>query len=266
MFEDCGNCIAMEQSGHIIKRESNGAILEYLKMGKEWRKQEVRQRTGDLDRKRIIEILLPPVIAFLVNSAVYWGAPRLTDTSEYHNLSLALDTKIPLIPAFILVYFGCYIFWVINYLLVSLREEEIKYRFFTADLYARIICFLFFVFYPTTNVRPELVGNGIFVQGMHFLYQIDEPVNLFPSIHCMASWFCCIGIRGDKKVPVWYKIVSVMIAVLVFISTLVTKQHVIVDVIGGVAVAELTWFVSCRTNGWKIYRNLVRKAGGENGK
>ena len=199
----------------------------------------MRQRTGDLDRKRIIEILLPPVIVFLVNSAVYWGAPRLTDTSEYHNLSLALDTKIPLIPVFILVYFGCYIFWVINYLLVSLREEEIKYRFFTADLYARIICFLFFVFYPTTNVRPELVGNGIFVQGMRLLSQIDKPVNLFPSIHCMASWFCCIGIRGDKKVPVWYKIVSVMIAVLVFISTLVTKQHVIVDVIGGVAVAEL---------------------------
>lgn len=66
----------------------------------------MRQRTGDLDRKRIIEILLPPVIVFLVNSAVYWGAPRLTDTSEYHNLSLELDTKIPLIPAFILVYFG----------------------------------------------------------------------------------------------------------------------------------------------------------------
>ena len=57
-----------------------------------------------------------------------------------------------------------------------------------------------------------------------------------------------------------------MIAVLVFVSTLVTKQHVIVDVIGGVVVAELTWLVSCRTNGWKIYRNLVHKAGGENGK
>lgn len=105
----------------------------------------------------------------------------MADTGECHNLSLALDAKIPLIPAFILVYFGCYIFWVINYLLISLREEEIKYRFFTADLYARIICFLFFVFYPTTNVRPELVGNGIFVQGMRFLYQIDKPVNLFPS-------------------------------------------------------------------------------------
>ena len=102
---------------------SNGAIRLHHKMGKEWRKQEVRQRTGNLDRKRIIEILLPPVIVFLVNSAVYWGAPRLADTGECHNLSLALDAKIPLIPAFILVYFGCYIFWVINYLLISLREE-----------------------------------------------------------------------------------------------------------------------------------------------
>ena len=125
----------------------------------------MRQRTGDLDRKRIIEILLPPVIVFLVNSAVYWGAPRLTDTSEYHNLSLALDTKIPLIPAFILVYFGCYIFWVINYLLVSLREEEIKYRFFTADLYARIICFLFFVFYPTTKYSLQGTTQGRYLTG-----------------------------------------------------------------------------------------------------
>ena len=32
------------------------------------------------------------------------------------------------------------------------------------------------------------------------------------------------------------------------------------------ALFTATWFVSCRTNGWKIYRNLVRKAGGENGK
>ena len=210
--------------------------------------------------------LFPLVFSFVFNCLVYSGSRAVAGSWYHHNIESNLDLRLPFLPQFLIIYFGCYIFWVINYLLVSLREEEIKYRFFTADLYARIICFLFFVFYPTTNVRPELVGNGIFVQGMHFLYQIDEPVNLFPSIHCMASWFCCIGIRGDKKVPVWYKIVSVMIAVLVFVSTLVTKQHVIVDVIGGVAVAELTWLVSCRTNGWKIYRNLVRKVGGENGK
>ena len=85
---------------------SNGAIRLHHKMGKEWRKQEVRQRTGNLDRKRIIEILLPPLIAFLVNSAVYWGAPRLKDIGEYHNLSLALDAKIPLYGKLVLLYWN----------------------------------------------------------------------------------------------------------------------------------------------------------------
>ena len=207
--------------------------------------------------ERRIEILLPLAITFLVNSVVYWGAPRLTGDRQFHDLSLPIDSYVPLMPAFIVIYFGCYIFWVVNYVIVALREEKKKYQFFTADFYARMICLLFFVFFPTTNTRPELVGDGIFIQGMKFLYQIDAPVNLFPSIHCMASWFCCIGLRGDKQIPKWYKWVSKIIAVLVFISTLATKQHVFVDILGGVAVAEITWFVSCHTDGWKIYRKLA---------
>lgn len=166
-----------------------------------------------------------------------------------------------MMPVFLIIYFGCYLFWVVNYFLISLREKEIKYKFFTADFYARIICFLFFVFFPTTNVRPELTGDGIFIRGMRFLYEVDAPVNLFPSIHCMASWFCCIGLRGDKSVPGWYKKLSMVIAALVFVSTLTTKQHVFVDVLGGVAVAELTWWISCRTGGWKVYRGLVEGYG-----
>ena len=207
--------------------------------------------------KKRIEILLPLAITFLVNSVVYWGAPRLTGDRKFHDLSLSLDSQIPLMPAFLVIYFGCYIFWVVNYVIVASREGEQKYRFFTADFYARIVCLLFFVFFPTTNTRPELVGDGIFIQGMRFLYQVDAPVNLFPSIHCMASWFCCIGLRGDERIPKWYKWMSKIIAVLVFVSTLTTKQHVFVDIIGGVAVAEITWFVSCHTDGWKIYQKLV---------
>lgn len=208
--------------------------------------------------KKRIEILLPLAITFLVNSAVYWGAPRLTGDRKFHDLSLPVDSQVPLMPVFLIIYFGCYIFWVVNYVIVALREEKKKYQFFTADFYARIVCLLFFVFFPTTNTRPELAGDGIFIQGMRFLYQVDAPVNLFPSIHCMASWFCCIGLRGDERIPGWYKGMSKVLAVMVFVSTLATKQHVFVDIIGGVAVAEATWFVSCHTDGWKIYQKMVR--------
>ena len=209
--------------------------------------------------EELCKIVLPPLFTFVVNSLVYWGAPLIVGTGRSHNLSGGLDELVPFMPAFIIIYFGCYIFWVVNYLMVAFYEDENKYRFYTADFYARLICLAFFVFFPTTNTRPELTGNGIFIRAMQFLYTVDKPVNLFPSIHCMASWFCCIGLRKCKEIPEWYKLMSVLIAISVFISTLATRQHVLWDVAGGIGVAELTWFISNRTNGWKTYQRLNEK-------
>ena len=209
--------------------------------------------------EELCKIVLPPLFTFVVNSLVYWGAPLIVGTGRSHNLSGGLDELVPFMPAFIIIYFGCYIFWVVNYLMVAFYEDENKYRFYTADFYARLICLAFFVFFPTTNTRPELTGHGIFIRAMRFLYTVDKPVNLFPSIHCMASWFCCIGLRKCKEIPEWYKLMSVLIAISVFISTLATRQHVLWDVAGGIGVAELTWFISNRTNGWKTYQRLNEK-------
>lgn len=103
---------------------------------------------------------------------------------------------------------------------------------------SRIICFSIFLLFPTTNIRPDIVGGGIWNEGMRLLYRIDAADNLFPSIHCLVSWFCYIGIRGEKKIPKWYKWTSCLIAVAVFISTLTTKQHVIIDVIAGVVIMK----------------------------
>ena len=121
----------------------------------------------------------------------------------------------------------------------------------------RFVCFVCFVFFPTTNTRPELTGSDIFTGAVCFLYQIDKPVNLFPSIHCMASWFCCIGLRKCENVPKWYQNLSEIIAVLVFISTLALRQHVLVDVFSGILVAEVTWQISRRTNGYRIYQRII---------
>ena len=75
--------------------------------------------------------------------------------------------------------------------------------------------------------------------GMIWLYSIDAADNLFPSIHCLVSWFCFLGIRGRQEIPKWYQYLSCVIAVCVFLSTLMTKQHVVWDVAGGVILAQI---------------------------
>lgn len=94
---------------------------------------------------------------------------------------------------------------------------------------------------------------------MKFLYWVDDADNLFPSIHCLVSWFCYIGIRGRKEIPKWYQNCSCATAIIVFLSTLTTKQHVIVDIIGGVVIAELTLFTARKTNWYCWYMKIWEK-------
>ena len=108
------------------------------------RKEEMRSKLKTVSLKTWLEILLPPAFTFLVNSLVYWGAPLLRTGIPVHNLSGRLDELVPFLPPFIIVYFGCYAFWVVNYLIIAVQEKEHRYRFFTADLYSRLICFVCF--------------------------------------------------------------------------------------------------------------------------
>ena len=76
---------------------------------------------------------------------------------------------------------------------------------------------------------------------MKLLYSVDAVDNLFPSIHCLVSWFCWIGIRKRPDIPMLQRYFSLAVAVAVCLSTLTTKQHVITDVIGGVALAKVSY-------------------------
>ena len=80
------------------------------------------------------------------------------------------------------------------------------------------------------------------------LYQMDAAVNLFPSIHCMDSWFCVVVLRNIRKVPGWYMTITWIWAAAICASTLFTKQHGILDVAAGIALAELSYICVIR---WK---------------
>ena len=155
-----------------------------------------------------------------------------------------------------MIYFGCYVFWAVNYILIARQDRRSVYQFFTGDFISRCVCLVFFLAFPTTNTRPLITGSGLWNQAALWLYSIDAADNLFPSIHCLVSWFCYLGIRGRKEIPRWYQSVSMVIAILVFVSTLLTKQHVIVDVAGGILLAESCFFIGRKTDLYRIYERF----------
>lgn len=203
---------------------------------------------------------IPLLLAVACNMLAYYGSRLLMADKIHYNLSNSLDEKIPLVPWTIILYWGCYIFWIVNYVLGSRQEEEKAFRFISADFLAKIVCLLCFLFLPTTNTRPMIEGNSIWEELMLVLYRVDAADNLFPSIHCLTSHFCFIAVRENKNIPKWYKIASLLLSVGICISTLTTKQHVLIDVIAGIALAEGSYLFVKKSGFAKRYADILSKA------
>ncbi|MCB5474019.1 phosphatase PAP2 family protein [Blautia luti] len=201
----------------------------------------------------------PLVFSFVFNCLVYSGSRAVAGSWYHHNIESNLDLRLPFLPQFLIIYFGCYIFWAANYILAARQDREEVYRFFTADFISRCVCLVIFLAYPTTNTRPVIEGSGFWDLLAGWLYSIDAADNLFPSIHCLVSWFCFLAVKGQKKIPIWYKAVSFILAVLVFLSTLFSKQHVIVDVAGGIFLAQGCFWIGKHTEIWHIYEHIGNK-------
>ncbi len=219
---------------------------------------KVKKQTplGRIYRKTIGRIipdyaLLSLISCFMLNMVIYFGTQYIMAAVPHWDLTNRLDDRIPFVKEWVIVYVGCYLFWAVNYILVTREGKDLWYRFAAADMTSRLICGFFFLILPTTNIRPPVEGNDIYSDILRFVYEADMSSNLFPSIHCLVSWFCVIGIRKSTKIPCWYKILSVIIAILVFISTVMLKQHYLIDILGGVVLAEFCYWIYTGHPGYK---------------
>ena len=199
--------------------------------------------------------IVPLLACFGLNMLVYSGTMVLCADWHHHDLTTALDRAVPLVSEWMYIYFGCYLFWIANYILVARINRdnpETFYRFVMTDMLSRVVCGIFFMAFPTTNIRPEVTGEGFSSWLLRFLYHVDQPTNLFPSIHCLVSWLCYTGIRGRKEVPAWYRAFSCIFALLVVLSTQFTKQHYIADAVAGIALAEILFQINRRTSWYQM--------------
>lgn len=172
----------------------------------------------------------------------YSGTKLLAKDWKHHLIALPIDEYIPFIPVFIIPYVVCYAHWVINFILSAHTGKERFCKFALAVMLSQIICGIVFLIMPTTIARPDVsMYNGIVGVLLKFIYGMDTPVNLFPSMHCLISWFSWIAIRDCDNIPKWYQVASLIFGIIVCISTVTIKQHFFIDIIGGVALAELTW-------------------------
>ena len=199
------------------------------------------------------------LVTWLWQGIVYWGPKLVEGARTHYNLTTAVDRMIPFAPVSAPVYIAAFVSWIAVYLYCAAQDMKRACRFLCAEFLAKCLCLLCFLALPTAIVRPEVTGHSLWEFLVRLVYWLDTPTNLFPSIHCLMSWMCYLGVRDLPRAPQWLKTGLCVFAVAVFASVLLMKQHFLADVLAGVALAELCYRLAANRRVLDVYTRAAER-------
>lgn len=216
-----------------------------------------KQITAWIPKYAIVPILLMVAVNFLV----YAGTRPITNKMLHYDISGQLDYCLPFLPVFVIPYILAYLQWIIGYVMVARYDRGYCYRVIFGEILSKLLIAVIFLLFPTTMLREEVFGQDLFSKMVIFLYKIDAPTNLFPSIHCLESYICMKTALEMKNISRKYQLSMCLMSILVFMSTVFIKQHVILDFVGAVIVAETGRMLSELYYSYKEKQGLYEERG-----
>lgn len=117
-------------------------------------------------RKKLIPAygIVPLLLAVLWNSLAYNGARWIASGRYHYNIETVLDERIPFIPWTLVIYFGCYLFWGINYILIARQEKRVYIAFYSRCNIPDCL-FLFFCLVSDDQYQTGDCGRRILESG-----------------------------------------------------------------------------------------------------
>jgi membrane-associated phospholipid phosphatase len=180
-----------------------------------------------------------------------------------HNLETIFDTRIPFLKIFVLPYVSWYFFVFLTLIYFCLKDRKIYYKsLFSIDI-GIVLCYIIFFFFQTTVPRPILKDSDILTKIIKLIYSVDNSYNCFPSIHVLDCFILMIAITKSNIKNIINVSIIYTISVLIMLSTMFIKQHVLLDVLSGLFVAGFAYGIvftaSDFINGEKILKWLKKR-------
>jgi membrane-associated phospholipid phosphatase len=224
----------------------------------------------------IIPFFLVVLFLFISYFGNQWYATKFGNPGiDYSYIFISFNNLVPFLPWTIYPYVVAYPFWALTYIYIASRSKENMYKVTVMILVTFIICGVWYFFWQS-DVENWRLMSGLFQNNDYNLprtdlnftenlvmniYQAAGPRNALPSMHTLMSWWCIIGLRIDKSVPIIIKVVIWVLSLSIIISTQTLKQHYIIDLIAGVALAEAAYWLLKNSKLITVFKNLMERLG-----
>lgn len=168
-----------------------------------------------------------------------------------HILHTSLDDRIPFCEYFIIPY-GLWFLFVggsVCYFAFWSKNDLEYCRLLMTISMGLVVFFFTSVLYPNAqDMRPQVTGDGVFGWFVGFLYRIDTPTNILPSLHVFDAVACCLALvkhecEGGQRRLYVMKIMAVFLTILIILSTMFLKQHSVIDVGAALVLNVVCYFL-----------------------
>lgn len=169
---------------------------------------------------------------------------------------MRVEHMIPFMPNTVYLYESICLLMPIAPWLMKTKEELNQYS--KGLLLMSGVGFCFFFFYPTISPRPTDIHDANMLYRRLIL--IDSQLNAFPSLHAAYALFhaaCChVTFRTGAKHKLLQGIFWSWALAIIF-STLLTKQHVFIDLAAGAMLGLGSFAIFCRPNTMSGHKEVI---------
>ena len=191
-----------------------------------------------------IKVLLAEILLLGLQTLLYFGVE--TFEGKPHNVAKKIDGHIPFVPAFVYIY----VLWfplILLFPLALFRANPMAYaRYQTAillDIALSLVCYLV---YPTSFARPE-APDTVSGRAMKLVFRGSyKGLNCAPSMHCSMCYLVLHFVGATPGLPPAVAAIAVPVALGIVISTLFTKQHVLIDALTALPLAAVCILIGNR--------------------
>ena len=190
------------------------------------------------------KLLFAEILILGLQTLLYFGVEAFE--GKPHNVAKKIDGHIPFVPAFVYIY----VLWfplILLFPLALFQADPMAYaRYQTAivlDIALSLFCYLA---YPTSFARPE-APDTVSGQAMRLVFRGSyKGLNCAPSMHCSMCYLVLHFVGATPGLPFAVAAIAVPVALGIVISTLFTKQHVLIDALTALPLAAVCILIGNR--------------------
>jgi membrane-associated phospholipid phosphatase len=180
------------------------------------------------------------VVLGCITTVIYFGVGERMLPSPV-PLAHAIDGEIPFVPATVWIYLPGYL-GTFLITLWAVRDARQYRATLTAVGMLTLLALPFFAMFPVAAPRPPIPADvSLTAEMVRWLYTHDPNGNTFPSLHVANATLCAIVTTAANR---RWGVLTWLLAAGVWVSVLTLKQHWVIDVPAGWALAAVgaaTW-------------------------